>query len=340
MSAFDSSPPRSLSQPRPSSSPARRGRRPRQRGATGRFSILIVPGVLFAGAIFAIPAAAEVTRSGILGAGGTARLIDGRVYADIFYVEIERGEPLHVELTSAEFDTYLVVVSPSGKATKSDDYEGSTTRSRIELTASESGRWHIIATSFGPRESGPYRLSVWTDQALAAAAPTFEILPEWTARRGTEALAAAGAAAAEQDSEAAEPAAAGSAAAEEPVSRPPRRAGAVIGGGPLAIEDPSPDLGSRVGANRGRPIASGAVAASCNIGASAGTALRVRIVIDRNFAGRPDSPEPGHRQSRLQRAEFDGCRRSHGHPPRAEPVFDDRSVAGFDGCSRGGAGEC
>jgi hypothetical protein len=61
-------------------------------------------------------------------------------------------------MSSQAFDTYLVVLAPNGDDVQNDDFDGNTSRSRIELELPETGRYRILATSYGSGETGSYEI--------------------------------------------------------------------------------------------------------------------------------------------------------------------------------------
>lgn len=87
----------------------------------------------------------------------TSKSIDNR-FADFFHIRVDSTEHIIVELLSSDFDTYLILASPSGRLYRNDDHEGSTERSLIDLVARESGTWLIIVTTFNEKEAGVYQL--------------------------------------------------------------------------------------------------------------------------------------------------------------------------------------
>jgi hypothetical protein len=90
-------------------------------------------------------------------------------YHDTYVFDGDEGETVRLELASADFDTYLGLVTPSGDEIANDDFEGDTDRSVIELTLPESGRYRVQATSYAAAETGRYRLALAT---AAAEMPT------------------------------------------------------------------------------------------------------------------------------------------------------------------------
>ncbi len=95
---------------------------------------------------------------------GDALLVEGE-YHDIFVFDANAGEDIEIDLQSSEFDTYLVVESPSGQSFENDDFNGSTAQSIVRLTARETGRYRVMVTSYAARETGQYELLVTTSPA-------------------------------------------------------------------------------------------------------------------------------------------------------------------------------
>ena len=86
-------------------------------------------------------------------------------YHDLYVFDGDEGETVRLELSSADFDTYLGLVTPSGEEIANDDFEGDTDRSVIELTLPEAGRYRVQATSYAAAETGRYRLALTTSTA-------------------------------------------------------------------------------------------------------------------------------------------------------------------------------
>jgi hypothetical protein len=63
-------------------------------------------------------------------------------------------------MVSAEFDTMLYLFAPDGSLHSSNDDEAYSENSQIEFTVPSSGLWTIQATTFSPRTSGNYHLSI------------------------------------------------------------------------------------------------------------------------------------------------------------------------------------
>ncbi len=118
----------------------------------------------------------------VVAEGGSADEFEGRLdegdmrlpfgeFADIIEVEVADGEEVLFELTSDEFDTFLVVESAGGVpiVKRNDDGESSFGSnsfggSSLDFDASETsgrgGTWRVWVTSFGPESTGTYVLRV------------------------------------------------------------------------------------------------------------------------------------------------------------------------------------
>lgn len=97
---------------------------------------------------------------------GDTELVGGE-YADKFPLTVAPGTRIVLDLTSDDFDPYVALRSPSGESVSNDDFEGSSSRSRIEHVAEESGEYTIYVTSYAKGKTGQYRLEVETGDAPA-----------------------------------------------------------------------------------------------------------------------------------------------------------------------------
>jgi hypothetical protein len=132
-------------------------------GESGAYSLTIDPTAERRGS----PAARDIRTltvggpvSGELDAGDAT--FEAGEYHDTYVFDGAVGDTVRIELESADFDTYLGLVTPSGEEIANDDFEGDTERSVIALTLSESGRYRVQATSYGAAETGRYRLALTT----------------------------------------------------------------------------------------------------------------------------------------------------------------------------------
>lgn len=103
-----------------------------------------------------IPAGRAASVSGTLD-GSDPQRADGTWY-EAWSIELEEGSGVLFLLTSPDFDAYLTLVSPTGRAFSDDDGAGGTD-SRLEMAVDESGRWTVIANTLAAGESGDYTLS-------------------------------------------------------------------------------------------------------------------------------------------------------------------------------------
>ena len=77
--------------------------------------------------------------------------------AAAYTFEAMEGEEVVVELRSEEFDTMLVVRSPSGEEYENDDFDE--TNSQVTFTAEETGTYEVFVRGFSGG-SGSYSVSI------------------------------------------------------------------------------------------------------------------------------------------------------------------------------------
>jgi hypothetical protein len=87
--------------------------------------------------------------------------LDGDYY-DTYDFYGNAGDTVVIDLFSSSFDTYLILMAPSGADTQNDDYNESLDRSRIERVLDETGTWTAFVTSYESGETGAYELSITT----------------------------------------------------------------------------------------------------------------------------------------------------------------------------------
>ena len=116
------------------------------------------------------PAAASRVESGHLGVGDTVRA--NGAYQDSYAFGFLKY-PV-VEVTSDDFDTYLIVESPSGLRFVNDDYHGDTRRSQLSPTLDEDGEYQVSVSSYTAGESGEYTLRVTREAPAHMAARSNE----------------------------------------------------------------------------------------------------------------------------------------------------------------------
>jgi tetratricopeptide (TPR) repeat protein len=94
-------------------------------------------------------------------------------YANVHTFPGKAGEPLIIDLTSKDFDTYLILLDPNNNKIAENDDGGDENNARIVLTLPVTGTYTLIVNSAKAKESGSYVLS-WreateNDIALAEA---------------------------------------------------------------------------------------------------------------------------------------------------------------------------
>lgn len=101
-----------------------------------------------------------IERVGELAEGDST--LDSGEYVDSYEFIGRPGDRVTIDLRSADFDTYVMLVEPSGEQQENDDADD-TGHSRIETALSETGVYEVIVTSYEPGEVGNYELVI--DQA-------------------------------------------------------------------------------------------------------------------------------------------------------------------------------
>jgi hypothetical protein len=93
-------------------------------------------------------------------------------YGDTYVFEGSTGQNVSIEMTSSDFDTYVALIMPSGEQIDNDDFEGSASRSRIDLELRETGRYRILTTSYAGEETGGYQLALSSGSSAAPVTTT------------------------------------------------------------------------------------------------------------------------------------------------------------------------
>ncbi|HEV7991127.1 MAG TPA: hypothetical protein VGP25_04835 [Gemmatimonadaceae bacterium] len=101
--------------------------------------------------------AQEVTVSGRVPALASALVRNH--YVQVYAVDSRPDNPLRsVQLSSKDFDAWLIVVSPDGTA-YFDDQSGGDNNARLRIPA-RTGEWLIVVTAYDPRSPGAFTLTV------------------------------------------------------------------------------------------------------------------------------------------------------------------------------------
>lgn len=75
-------------------------------------------------------------------------------------VQTEPGQTLEVDLISDEFDTFVIVQSPTNATAQNDDWEGDSGRSRLSTPITRPGVHRVGVTTFEPGMAGHYKLDI------------------------------------------------------------------------------------------------------------------------------------------------------------------------------------
>ena len=84
-------------------------------------------------------------------------------YMDRYRFTARRGQRVTATVTSADFDTYLMLRRPDGSQDDNDDVRaesGASTNSRLDTVLAEDGDYILTVTSYRPGETGKYRLTL------------------------------------------------------------------------------------------------------------------------------------------------------------------------------------
>jgi hypothetical protein len=117
--------------------------------------------------------ACNSTRSGTLSTTD-CWLADGSYY-DIFTFSGAAGTPVRVQMRSAAFDSYLILVDPAGTIVAFDDDSLGGLDAEIRYILNSSGTWQIIANSFDPGETGNYTVSLLCETPISTC--TYSVSP-------------------------------------------------------------------------------------------------------------------------------------------------------------------
>jgi hypothetical protein len=81
-------------------------------------------------------------------------------YMDAYQFTGHPGQRVDVDLRSDDFDTYVMLVDPSGEHQENDDAGDDLGHSRLETDLTEAGVYEVIVTSYEPGETGSYSLVI------------------------------------------------------------------------------------------------------------------------------------------------------------------------------------
>ncbi|MEO1148567.1 MAG: trypsin-like peptidase domain-containing protein [Cyanobacteria bacterium J06638_22] len=96
---------------------------------------------------------------GQLGSESSILPSDGSFF-DAYTFDGQAGQRIVIEMDSAEFNTYLILLEPDGGNLAQDDDGGGSGNARLITTLPRSGRYTVLANSRLAGETGQYRISV------------------------------------------------------------------------------------------------------------------------------------------------------------------------------------
>lgn len=153
-------------------------------GETGRYQLEVRAGSASGGAGStgaATPPVAAATGTGTAAtaggpirgtlARGDAQLSSGEL-VDTHRATFAPGAPVSIRVESSQFDTYLIVRSPSGRQQDNDDIRPGVLNSGIDIPAAEAGEYQILVTSYRPGETGAYTLTIASGAGATTTATT------------------------------------------------------------------------------------------------------------------------------------------------------------------------
>ncbi len=92
-------------------------------------------------------------------------------YYNAYSFEGRGGQSVSIEMSSANVDSYLILLSPQGRDLAQDDDSGGDRDARLIFTLPEDGTYTVLANSYGSRETGDYALRVVEGSDTTAALP-------------------------------------------------------------------------------------------------------------------------------------------------------------------------
>lgn len=98
-------------------------------------------------------------------------------FLEAWSLEGRAGDTVTIDLTSDDFDTYLYLVGPGLAETMRDDDGGGGCNARLYVTFLESGTFRVVASSAGPRTTGPYVIQVYDEAPATPAYGCGEVNP-------------------------------------------------------------------------------------------------------------------------------------------------------------------
>ncbi|NEQ26086.1 MAG: serine protease, partial [Microcoleus sp. SIO2G3] len=90
-------------------------------------------------------------------------------YFNAYTFDGRAGQQVIVEMTSSDFDAYVILLGADGESIGQDDDSGGGTNARLIVTLPANGRYTILANTYSAGETGDYSLRAATTSARPAA---------------------------------------------------------------------------------------------------------------------------------------------------------------------------
>ncbi|MCH2050979.1 MAG: pre-peptidase C-terminal domain-containing protein, partial [Trichodesmium sp. ALOHA_ZT_67] len=141
----------------------------------GLEAVVVQPGWAQTSVLSQEPSTTEATEELII--NGTlnenSELLEDGSYFQWHTFTGKAGEAITIELSSSEFDAYLVLIDPQFKGIAKNDDGGENNNAKITITLPTTGTYTVIVKAFKKGQQGSYKLS-WRqasakDQSLASA---------------------------------------------------------------------------------------------------------------------------------------------------------------------------
>lgn len=105
-------------------------------------------------------------------------------FMDRYTFQGTRGQQVVVDMSSSEFDPYVIVNAPSGAQQDNDDVAQGNSNAQVAWTLPETGTYTVRATSYQAREQGVYQVRVALGAGAAQPRPNNNGGPVVAGRRG------------------------------------------------------------------------------------------------------------------------------------------------------------
>ncbi|MDY6782848.1 MAG: CAP domain-containing protein [Cyanobacteriota bacterium] len=106
------------------------------------------------------PTSVSLVEQGVLEAGDSVIPQDGSLY-DVYTFEGREGQAVTVSLSSADFDTYVILLDSEGRAiAENDDLTPDNTDSGFSITLPRTGTYRAVVNAYDAQGRGQYTLTV------------------------------------------------------------------------------------------------------------------------------------------------------------------------------------